>query len=178
MLLPLISSFQNMCFQVLTLGVHGLSDCTTVALYMGMLFLISCLQAHIEQPVHKVKRKLLSAVFGKMLCPRNFCPIASTPFMRAPQNCHKNMQVQDVGFQLLEDNSKNVLVCAGLLPGTCTDETVINTWFLGAVNVCVFMSFMIHVCGRRVKQDKLDNKIELLENMYFCVLLVDRLVKQ
>jgi len=174
MLWPLMSIFHNMCFQVLTLGVHGLSDCTTVALYMGMLFLISCLQAHIENPGQKVQRKLLSAVFGKMLCPRNFCPIASTPFMRAPQN----MEVQkDLGFQLLEDNSKNVLVCAGLLPGTCTDQTDINTWFLWAVNVCVFMSFMIHVRGRRVKQDKLDNKIEVLENTYFCVLLVDRWVK-
>jgi len=65
-----------------------------------------------------------------------------------------------------------------LLPGTCTDKTDINTWFLRAVNVCVFMSFVIHVCRRHSKQNKLDNKIELLENMYFYVLLVDRLVKQ
>jgi hypothetical protein len=166
--------FHDMCLQVLTLGVHARLDSTLVALYMCMLLLISCLQAHLETPDQVFLQKLWVAVFDKILCPRMFCPIASTAFMKPPKTVELG---RTLGCPLLNDEaSRNVLVCAGMLPGNCTDTTAVHTWFLWTINICVFLSFMRHV-GGKMSDSAQNRKIQFCENMYMFMLGADRLVK-
>jgi hypothetical protein len=169
----LMTTFHNMCLVVLTLGVHGLLDSWLVASYMGMLFIIGFLQLHLEEPDKPFMAKILLAVFQKMLVRRNFCPIANTVFMQAPEN----IEVYLLGHEALDDPSKNVLVCFGFMPGTCSEKSGLNEWLLTAINICVYMSFLIHVVGRQKNDDPMNNKIELLQSMYFSMLVFDRVVK-
>jgi hypothetical protein len=139
----LILCFQNMCLVVLTLGVNGNLDSTLVAEHIVMLFVICCLQAHIEHPDRSIAHKVLAGVFGKMLFPRNFCPIASTEFAKAPSNT----EVETLNFQVLQNESRNVFICTGFLPGDCKDiNKGINRKIRLAIDICVRMSFFIHVC--------------------------------
>ena len=138
----LILCFQNMCLVVLTLGVHGYLERTVVFQHFFMLFVIFCLQVHIEDPKRSPVRKLLIVVFGKMLFPRNFCPTASTIFAKVPVNTTVEMMT----FEKIDDDSRLALTCAGFLPGICTDANKnIHGNIRLAIDFCVFMSFFIHI---------------------------------